>query len=62
MSKLVVKNIRMSEQLAEWVEDEAKRRGTSQSGLMTNIIHEYSRQDNAMDKIAKLMEQSKKTT
>lgn len=60
MSDLVRKNLTMSRALADWVNSEAKKRGTSQSALMTNIIHEYSRQDNAMDKITRLIESQRK--
>lgn len=62
MSKLVRKNVRMSPELAEWVEKEAEKRGVSQSGLITNIVHEYARQDKAMislDELKGIMKQNK---
>jgi len=47
-TKLIRKNVRMSAELAQWVEVEAEKRGTSQSSLIVNIVYEYARQDKAM--------------
>jgi len=62
MSKLIRKSVRMSPELAEWVDKEAERRGVSQSGLITNIVHEYARQDKAMislDELKGIIKQNK---
>lgn len=44
-SKLVRKNIRMSEELASWYEERAEKLGVSQSNLMAMALAEYVKQD-----------------
>ena len=47
-SKVVRKNIRMSQEVAEWYEVKAKELGVSQSNLMVMALGEYIKQDKAI--------------
>ena len=44
-SKVVRKNIRMSQEVAEWYEKRAEELGVSQSNLMVMALSEYIKQD-----------------
>lgn len=44
-NKVVRKNIRMSQEVAEWYEVKAKELGVSQSNLMVMALSEYIKQD-----------------
>lgn len=51
---LVRKNIRMSEEMAEWYESEAKRLGVSQSNLMVFALNSYIKMNDDMKNIKEL--------
>lgn len=44
-NEVVRKNIRMSQEVAEWYEVKAKELGVSQSNLMVMALSEYIKQD-----------------
>ncbi len=44
-NKVVRKNIRMSQEVADWYEKRAKELGVSQSNLMVMALSEYIKQD-----------------
>jgi len=44
-NKVVRKNIRMSQEVAEWYEKRAEELGVSQSNLMVMALSEYIKQD-----------------
>lgn len=46
--KIIRKNIRMSEYLANWYEERANKLGISQSNLMVMALSDYVKQDQAM--------------
>ena len=58
-NKIVRKNIRMSQEVAEWYEVKAKELGVSQSNLMVMALSEYIKQDKTirmMSSIKEIME------
>jgi len=55
-SKVVRKNIRMSQEVAEWYEVKAKELGVSQSNLMVMALSEYIKQDKTISMISNLKE------
>lgn len=62
-SELVRKNIRMSEQLAEWYEVRAAEMGVSQSALMAMALDAYVKQEETIDMMSnfdKLVQELKK--
>ena len=55
-NKVVRKNIRMSQEVAEWYEKRAKELGVSQSNLMVMALSEYIKQDKTISMISNLKE------
>lgn len=55
-SKVVRKNIRMSQEVADWYEKRAKELGVSQSNLMVMALSEYIKQDKTISMISNLKE------
>ncbi len=55
-NKVVRKNIRMSQEVAEWYEVKAKELGVSQSNLMVMALSEYIKQDKTISMISSLKE------
>ena len=55
-SKVVRKNIRMSQEVADWYEKRAKELGVSQSNLMVMALSEYIKQDKTISMISSLKE------
>lgn len=49
MDNLVRKNIRMSNDIANWYESRAKSLGVSQSNLMVMALAEYIKQENTIN-------------
>lgn len=54
MSELVRKNIRMSEDVANWYEVRAQELGVSQSNLMVMALAEYIKQEKTVDVMSNL--------
>ena len=55
-TKVVRKNIRMSQEVADWYEKRAKELGVSQSNLMVMALSEYIKQDKTISMISNLKE------
>ena len=55
-NKVVRKNIRMSQEVAEWYEVKAKELGVSQSNLMVMALSEYIKQDKTIKMMSRIME------
>jgi len=55
-NRVIRKNIRMSQEVAEWYEKRAKELGVSQSNLMVMALSEYIKQDKTISMISNLKE------
>lgn len=53
-NEIVRKSIRMSQEVANWYEERAKKLGVSQSNLMIMALAEYIKQDKTMDVMSNL--------
>lgn len=59
-NKLIRKNVQMSKELAEWLENKSKKFGMSQSSIIVMALADYIKQENAMsvmNNMGTLMEQ-----
>ena len=55
-NRVIRKNIRMSQEVAEWYEKRAKELGVSQSNIMVMALSEYIKQDKTISMISNLKE------
>lgn len=53
-NEIVRKSIRMSQEVANWYEERAKKLGVSQSNLMIMALAEYIKQDKTVDVMSNL--------
>ena len=55
----VRKNLTMSNEIAAWYEEKAKKLGISQSNMMVMALADYIKQEKALDMMSKLEEMIK---
>jgi hypothetical protein len=55
----VRKNLTMSNEIASWYEEKAKKLGISQSNMMVMALADYIKQEKALDMMSKLEEMIK---